>query len=511
MKKCNKIAAVILSVVLFSLFLNGCYPDRHPVSPQEYSTHRPDVLYKIPAEGDSVNTDMKVELWFDGLMDLTSLEDAFSVSLTVADEPWNVITTALAADQSYSNSQKLFLSITNRGALYSDNNGMSWQFINSLANTQIRKFKIDPQNDALIYALTTSKILKSSDNGQNWRSVIEGIDAGTNFMTLDFDPSNSDRIWIGTSSGIYYSDDAAASWQKKGELPSWSGQEISAIAVDPKNSNILYTATRGRFIYKTENSGADWSMLRGETDRLPTSQIYDIVIDPIDSKTLFAATINRGVYKSEDSGLNWTAFNTNLSDLNARKLKFDYNTTPGLYLATTDKLFHFDSDSLHWQELALLENGTIYDFHFSTVDNNEIKLIQGGKVFYSADKGDIWSEINSIEQESIKVKGMISFEKWRGEKIFIDAAGDTVVISPYVNTDALAAYNAGFISDPPVDPNPYATMLEFTADDSLFSSWKYMILIRGAFDSNVWRGVPGARNLNGMSLEFDDITYINVR
>jgi len=108
MKKCNKIPAVILSVVLFSLFLNGCYPDRHPVSPEEYSTRRPKIVYHTPTDEDSVGQAVKVDIWFDDLMNNASVENAFSLAMVVNEEPWNNITTAAAMDQSYSDPQILY-------------------------------------------------------------------------------------------------------------------------------------------------------------------------------------------------------------------------------------------------------------------------------------------------------------------------------------------------------------------------------------------------------------------
>ena len=43
--------------------------------------------------------------------------------------------------------------------------------------------------------------------------------------------------------------------------------------------------------------------------------------------------------------------------------------------------------------------------------------------------------------------------------------------------------------------------------DRLYSDWQYRLVIRGAFEGNTWRSDYGARNLNGMSLEYDYIIH----
>ncbi|GAG99470.1 unnamed protein product [marine sediment metagenome] len=68
----------------------------------------------------------------------------------------------------------------------------------------------------------------------------------------------------------------------------------------------------------------------------------------------------------------------------------------------------------------------------------------------------------------------------------------------------LAAYDAGLQSTPPVDPNPKATKAVFSPDSRLYKNWQYFLIITGAFDDNGWRETHGAKNINGMSIEYDE-------
>ena len=503
----KKIIFVLLSVVI----LSGCYPERHPISPEDYAPRRPKVLYQIPAAYDSVERLVDVEVWFDQLMNTASVEDAFSLSLVVADESWNAVTTASAMAQSLSEPQIMYLALQNKGAFLSDDGGQSWRFLEALAGEKINQFVIDPQNASTVYALKDTLILKSSDKGEIWAIVNRGLEIASVIYTLSISHSNSNHLWLGGSNGIFYSTDAGQNWQKSGELPNWNGQKISAIVIDRLNPDILYVSTLGRFIYKSLDRGATWNMIRGVNDRLPASQIYDVAIHPEESNTLFAATINKGVYVSKDGGENWNALNHGLSDLNARILKFDYSDNPVLHLAGATQLFAFNTDSAFWKQLNTPSNGSIRDFYFSQMDESVINLLSAGIVYTTNDKAQSWYESNGIDRETITAPGTFIFSEWKGEKVFIDANGDTTIIAPFVYKDALAGYYAGFTDTPPVDPNPPATMFRFEPGRELISGWKYMVLIRGTFAGNEWRETAGAKNRNEMSLKYDHASVFIVK
>ncbi|MCY7408643.1 MAG: hypothetical protein LH473_00075, partial [Chitinophagales bacterium] len=104
---------------------------------------------------------------------------------------------------------------------------------------------------------------------------------------------------------------------------------INVIEFDPNNSDIIYIGAAGGGIWKSSDAGATWSVL---TDNFPVTGIADIAIDPLNTNTIYAATgdgygyeigflqsdndfwggvYSAGILKSTDGGATW--FPTGLS------------------------------------------------------------------------------------------------------------------------------------------------------------------------------------------------------
>ncbi|MEJ2103711.1 MAG: hypothetical protein P8X47_03935 [Ignavibacteriaceae bacterium] len=90
--------------------------------------------------------------------------------------------------------------------------------------------------------------------------------------------------------------------------------ELTGIAIDPANPNIVYAGTGeatysgaswyGRGLLKTTDAGNTWTQI---TSGLPNSTYFSrIKIRPNHSNEILAALGNSGLYKSTNAGLNWS-------------------------------------------------------------------------------------------------------------------------------------------------------------------------------------------------------------
>jgi photosystem II stability/assembly factor-like uncharacterized protein len=128
-----------------------------------------------------------------------------------------------------------------------------------------------------------------------------------------FNPQNPDIIYIGPANGgVWKSTDGGTNW-----APLTDTQEsmaMGAIVIDPANPNIIYAGTGeatysgasyyGRGLLKSTNAGNSWIHI---TNGLPTSTYFSrLKIRPGHSNELLAALGNSGLYRSTDSGMNWT-------------------------------------------------------------------------------------------------------------------------------------------------------------------------------------------------------------
>lgn len=511
MRRQSKSLFFLMGILIFIYSISGCIKDRQPTNPQQYETRRPEIAYMIPADGDTVATD-SIVAYFDELMNQTSVNEKFSVSLVVDHEPWTQLTSVAALAQSKTNPGFFCMARRERGAFFSENGGESWKFAHELSPYTVFLLRVDPENESFIYAITDNGLMKSSDRGVAWQRIHHGLPEGTSITGLDFDPANSAKIWLGTNFGIYYSTDAGQTWVAGGSLPSWrDDKDIVKIAVDPSNSSVVYAATLGRFIYKSVDDGITWEMIRGETaTRLGASSIYDIVVDPENSTILYAATINTGIYKSTDTGANWRAVNEGLTDMETRKIVLNPVDNTQLFVATSTELFVSSDSAATWSTLPSPAPGSsILELILDPQDAEQLALIVPNNIYFSENAGESWEDKNSIDPESISFNGTFAYEEWADTLQFVDEEGERVAITPFRDNDILAAYDAGLRSEPPedVDPNPTATKMTFTPDADFPAHWMYRIVVSGAFDAGTLRESYGARDIHGMSLEFDYISY----
>ncbi|HEX2895355.1 MAG TPA: hypothetical protein VHO29_15250 [Marmoricola sp.] len=118
--------------------------------------------------------------------------------------------------------------------------------------------------------------------------------------------------------GFYRSTDGGVSWQHVSTL--FTGQAVSAIAVDPTDPQHVYAATlRGRGgnhrtssptdqqygVYESTDGGATWTLRKGTTNELHGAT--DLVMDPQDPHVLYASFWGDGIYKSTDGGHTWAS------------------------------------------------------------------------------------------------------------------------------------------------------------------------------------------------------------
>src|SRR2546428_291583 len=149
---------------------------------------------------------------------------------------------------------------------------------------------------------------------------------------IALDPKNPLTVWVGTGennsqrsvsygNGLYRSDDGGKTWKSVGLKTS---EHIGRIAIDPKDSNIVYVAAQGplwgpggdRGLFKTTDGGKTWKNILNISEN---TGVTDVVIDPQNPETVYAASYQRrrhmftlidggpetAIYKSTDAGATW--------------------------------------------------------------------------------------------------------------------------------------------------------------------------------------------------------------
>jgi photosystem II stability/assembly factor-like uncharacterized protein len=193
-------------------------------------------------------------------------------------------------------------------------------------------FAVEPNNAAHYFVASASGgVWKTVNNGNTWTPVFDR-EGSYSIGCIALDPKNPLTVWVGTGennsqrsvsygSGVYKSDDGGKTWRNVGLKNS---EHIGRIAIDPKDSNIVYVAAQGplwgsggdRGLYKTTDGGKTWNQVLKISENTGVS---DVEIDPNNPETLYAAAYQRrrhmwtlidggpesAIYKSTDAGATW--------------------------------------------------------------------------------------------------------------------------------------------------------------------------------------------------------------
>ena len=127
---------------------------------------------------------------------------------------------------------------------------------------------------------------------------------------------------------------------------------VNLVAMDPQNPKILYAATSRAYfdlagLFKSIDAGNTWFPINtGLLDSGNPGPISAVVIDPDDTNIVYAGTGGHlaaagrgGVFKTINGGKNWTAFNDGLSTSELRALALTPGSPNVLYAATSAGVF----------------------------------------------------------------------------------------------------------------------------------------------------------------------------
>ncbi len=184
--------------------------------------------------------------------------------------------------------------------------GKSLQILDSAGSPNFVK-AVKQKNSHTVY-IAGHGVRRSYDRGQTWTAINNGlpVELGDliDIKSFCLDPSDTSTLWAGHwhFGGIWKTTDGGQNWISKGLD---DNNYVSAIAVHPDNSDIVYAGTGmvEGFIYKSEDGGTTWKK-KLEGIALPRQFAFD----PRNPDQLYVATEGSGIYRSNDGGETWFSY-----------------------------------------------------------------------------------------------------------------------------------------------------------------------------------------------------------
>ena len=234
----------------------------------------------------------------------------------------------------------------------SSDNGDSWTLISNGLPDGRPDLVFDiksgtPGNRTLYCASYGNGIYKTTNSGADWNAVNNGLGAdAVSVWELFINPNNSNELYAGINSfgaggGLYKSTNGGNLWTKFSSFPAF---DILTIDYD-KTNNIIYVGAVDNYdfnsdggLYKSADGGTTWTKIFNHT------RVADVEIDQGNPNLLYAVSqpwyevwlpnVSPGVYKSTDRGNTWNNITGNLAHTFIDFIKLNPNNTSQLFAGT---------------------------------------------------------------------------------------------------------------------------------------------------------------------------------
>lgn len=246
-------------------------------------------------------------------------------------------------------------------------------------------------------------VWKSSDRGENWVPLMDDANA-ISMGALAVDPRNPDILYAGTGemssnvdsytgAGIMKTTNGGGTWRPVGLT---NVGAFSRIIVHPGNSNLVFagaTKNNGGF-YRSTDGGNTWSRTFEEA-------VSDVTVDPQNQNRVWIGTMANGVYRSDDGGQTFTEKNFDLGLPGYDKARISVQCAPS-------------SPNILYALVYETSGSGNNQSHFS-------------RIFKSTDAGDTWTIVFNNTWNFLNSTGVA--QGWYNNVIVVSPSDPNLVIA----------------------------------------------------------------------------------
>lgn len=282
--------------------------------------------------------------------------------------------------------------VTSGGLYKSTDGGDTWQESDDgLGAVMTRTIAVSPFNADEAYAATQVKgILRTPDGGRSWQSL--SVPMGNYGASIALDPFADGKIFFGYGAMepvpmVRVSTDHGGTYTEHALTlpPEYADAYVSAIAPDPSTQDRLLAGVSVAglwpevgpgFIYASIDGGSTWNQ---QSTPAGIKWILHLAHDPQDASVVYAATNGTGLLRSEDGGETWAPLAAQPAGTQLGAVVIDPRDTRSIYVSSAGNIssgdvgvFATHDGGAHWAKMEGLTDYPIWD----------MKLVQVGTGYW---------------------------------------------------------------------------------------------------------------------------------
>jgi len=277
----------------------------------------------------------------------------------------------------------------------------------------------DPQDPLTMYLGSVENgLLYSLDGGESWQQA-KGLTVGR-VQAIAVDPTKKCVLYVARANQIFKTETCGRDWNQS-FFDGRVDKTFTALAVDPKNGNVIYAGTSDGDLFRSDNAGATWRA----TYRVEAIRIMNIVVDPRDSKIVYAASWGSGVLKSVDGGGTWESIRKPFQDFDRarfpRAVVLDPNVANRVYHISRYGMLRSDDAGATWVPVTIAAPNNTLDVRAMVVhpkDPKKMVYATETSIAFSSDAGVTW---NSRKLPTTRGAAFVLFDQSDKPALFMGA------------------------------------------------------------------------------------------
>ncbi len=228
---------------------------------------------------------------------------------------------------------------------------------------------------------------------------------------------------------IYRSTDNGKSWTAIEGIPkSEERANITSIAIDPSDPQVMYATGHGIGVVKSADGGKTWEAASSGLGGLSTE---GFTIDGKDPNTLYVWVLGNGLYRSKDAATSWQRVDDGPKKQEIRSL-VSVNSPTGmggiwLYAGLDAGVMKSPDCFCGWDRLPNegLPEGRVYSL---AVDPSDPQVLYAGLrpgVFKTMDGGQSWKSVTDLVEDAV-----VTVNAGDPSQLYAIGADGTLIVSP---------------------------------------------------------------------------------